>query len=273
MAHMSKNTHLLTIDPQFDFCNPKGTLFVPGADKDSERLAKFINDRGDRFADIHTTVDSHQIIHIAHPIFWKDPKGNHPKPFTQITADDVANGRWNTTNPAWQSRGLAYVRQLELDTPDHPARYKLFIWPPHCLIGTVGHALVPAVSDALIAWETRNFGQVNFVAKGSNLFTEHYSAVQADVPDDKDPSTRLNTDLITLLSQVDEILITGQALSHCVANTIRDIAANFGDDNVKKFTLIRDTTSSVPTLEFLGDAFIADMTAKGMKVTTTNDWN
>jgi len=264
----NKIVHLITIDPQIDFCSPKGSLFVAGADKDSERLAAFIRDRGDRLDDIHTTLDSHQLIHIAHPIFWKDASGNHPKPFTQITADDVANGKWATSNPGWQKRGLAYVNALAANN-----RYKLFIWPPHCLIGSIGHAVLPVVSDALIAWEQRNFAKVDFVAKGSNLFTEHYSAVQADVPDDADNTTKLNTDLIGVLSQADEILITGQALSHCVANTITDIANNFGDDNIKKFTLLRDTTSSVPTLEFLGDDFIKEMTKRGMKVTTTNDWN
>lgn len=29
--------HLLVIDPQKDFCNPNGSLFVTGADKDMDR--------------------------------------------------------------------------------------------------------------------------------------------------------------------------------------------------------------------------------------------
>ena len=38
---MGKNC-LLIIDPQNDFCDKKGSLFVPGADKDIKRLSKFI---------------------------------------------------------------------------------------------------------------------------------------------------------------------------------------------------------------------------------------
>jgi len=57
-----------------------------------------------------------------------------------------------------------------------------------------------------------------------------------------------------------------------VANTITDIANDFGDDNVKKFTLLEDTASNVPGFEKLGRDFVTTMVKKGMKVTTTKDW-
>lgn len=300
MPKPKSNTHLITIDPQNDFCHagdPKeadrlakshipesqwpvgvkpGALFVGGADQDMKRLADFVARNQSRIAEIHCTVDSHQIIHIAHPIFWVDSKGNNPSPFTLITKEDVKNGVWRTYNPRWQAQGLNYVEALAKDTPDHPKRYDLCIWPEHCLIGTWGHSLVPAVAQAFGDWERKTFNRVDYVAKGSNLFTEHYSGVMADVPDDTDDSTKLNVKLIGLLAEpdVDEILITGEALSHCVANTIRDIANNFGDDNIKKFTLLKDTTSPVG----VGDGpqkaqdFMKEMLGRGMKQTTTKDW-
>lgn len=264
---MPKNIHLIMIDPQRDFCDPSGSLFVPGADKDMLRLAQFIRLQGNKLMDVHCTLDSHQTIHVAHPIFWKDSKGNHPTPFSVITLDDVKSGKWNTTNPQWQAKGLHYVEQLAKNN-----RYQLMIWPPHCRIGTIGHALVADVADALCEWEQKNFAKVNFVAKGSNFFTEHYSAVKADVPDDADNTTGLNTDLLDVLKKADEILITGEALSHCVANTITDVADNFGDENIKKFVLLRDTTSNVPNCDAMGDKFIKDMMARGMQVTTTKDY-
>ena len=263
-----KNVHLLMIDPQVDFCAPTGKLFVAGADKDMERLAKFITQNGRRFADIHCTLDSHQSIHVAHPLFWHNNRGEHPAPFTLISADDVRSGKWTTSIARWQARGLQYVEKLEKN-----ARYQLCIWPPHCIIGSMGAALVPAISDALIAWEVQMLAQVDYVPKGSNYFTEHYSAVQADVPDPGDPLTKLNTRLVDVLSQADQILITGEALSHCVANTVTDIANTFGADNIKKFVLLQDTSSNVPTLEFLGEAFVKDMVKRGMQVTTSTDWN
>ncbi len=264
---MRKQTHLIIIDPQNDFCNPKGSLFVPGADSDSERLAKFIVKNGRGISEIHCTLDSHQTVHIAHPIFWVDSKGNHPGAFTVITKDDVTSGKWRSYNPKWQARAQAYVDSLAAH-----GRYVLCIWPPHCRIGSWGHSIVPAVCDALLEWEQNNFGRVNFVAKGSNLFTEHYSGVRADVPDDADLSTQLNTDLIGVIQQADEIAISGQARSHCVTNTIQDIADNFGDENIKKFLLLEDTTSDVPGFEQLGKDFVKNMTKRGMRTIKSTDY-
>lgn len=273
--------HLITIDPQNDFCTPlapgadaktavaghtKGALVVAGADKDMERLGKFITKNGSRIEQVHCTLDSHQFIHIAHPGFWVNSKGLNPNPFTLITEDDVKNGVWRSFNPAWQARAVTYVETLKKN-----GRYVLCIWPPHCLIGTWGHSIVPSVAKALYDWES-GFNRVEFVAKGSNLFTEHYSGVQADVIDDTDPSTALNTRLIVALNEADEILITGEALSHCVANTIRDIATQFGDDQVKKFTLLQDTCSNVTGFEKLGQDFVKEMVNKGMRVANSTDW-
>lgn len=271
---MKKQTHLIMIDPQNDFCTPKGpggekaALYVPGADEDMDRLARFIVKNKRRFDDIHCTLDSHQTVHIGHPIFWVDAKGNHPNPFTVITHDDVKSGAMTTYNPKLRAYGEFYTGELAKH-----GRYQLMIWPPHCRIGTWGHSLVPAIANALCEWEEA-YSQVDFVAKGSNMLTEHYSGVQADVPDDKDPTTKLNMALIDTLAndEVGEILITGEALSHCVANTIRDIANNFGDENIKKFVLLTDTSSNVGTCEKMGDDFVKEMVKRGMKTTTTKDW-
>ncbi len=40
---MNRNTLLLIIDAQKDFCYPNGTLYVKGAEKDMVRLGKFIS--------------------------------------------------------------------------------------------------------------------------------------------------------------------------------------------------------------------------------------
>jgi nicotinamidase-related amidase len=113
---------------------------------------------------------------------------------------------------------------------------------------------------------------VDYVTKGSNFWTEHYSAVQADVPDPQDPGTLLNTDLIQTLENADLIALSGQALSHCVANTIRDIANNFGEDNIKKMILLIDTTSNVPGFEKMGQDFLVEMKGRGMQVEKSTDF-
>jgi len=262
------NTHLLAIDCQNDFCLPDGSLYVQGADGDMSRLSKMVEKMGGKLDDIHVTMDSHQILHIAHPAFWVDKDGNHPVPFTLISHDDVVNRAWSPFIEALRPWGLEYTEQLESNK-----RYALCIWPPHCIIGTTGHALHKDFSDAINSWAVQQKGLVDFVTKGSCLLTEHYSAVQADVVRDDDPTTQLNESVIETLAQADRILIAGEALDFCVANTIRDIAATFGDDNVKKFVLLEDACSCVnaPGLEHLGNDFVNDMKALGMQVSTTSD--
>lgn len=264
---------VLAIDPQIDFCDPAGSLFVPGADKDCERLAKMIRRISPKINDIHVTLDTHHRYDIAHPMFWLDSAGKHPDPFTIITPEDVKKGKWRTTIPAHQNHASMKAHGLDRDGAEEyvqslatNGRYPLCIWPPHCLIGSRGYDVQPDVFAAISEWEESCNGFVDFVTKGSNFFTEHYSAVQADVPDPEDNSTQLNTRLIETLQKVDIIAISGQALSHCVRHTVVDIANNFGEENIKKFVLIEDTSSSVPGFENFGIDFVKDMTARGMQV-------
>lgn len=250
---------LLVIDPQKDFCDPNGNLFVPGANEDMKRLSVMVDRLKGKIDDIHVTLDSHHYIDIAHPVFWLNSDGKNPDPFTLISVEDVENGNWKTTNPQYNKRALEYVKSLRDNK-----RYGLCIWPPHCLIGSDGYSVFPELYKSLIDWE-KQFAMVNYITKGSNMWTEHYSAVQADVIDPEDPGTLLNMNLIEVLENADIILLSGEALSHCLANTVTDIADNFGDNNIKKLVLLTDTTSSVPGFENLGDDFIKNMTARGMQ--------
>lgn len=75
----------------------------------------------------------------------------------------------------------------------------------------------------------------------------------------------MNHRLIKTLEQADLVALSGQALSHCVANTVRDIADHFGQDSVRKLVLLEDTSSPVPGFEDLARQFLVDMKQRGMK--------
>ena len=265
---MTKKIELLIIDPQVDFCDPNtGSLYVPGAERDMSRLATMIRRLRNKIDDIHVTLDSHHLIHIAHPIFWKDSHGKNPPVFTNITREDVEQGVWTCTVPGLYRTALEYVRSLERN-----GRYGLTIWPPHCLIGSPGHNVFPELFQALTEWENR-FAFVDYVTKGSNILTEHYSAVQADVPDPADPSTQINIRLVRTLENADVILVAGEARTHCLANTVRDIANNFGDDSyISKLVLLTDASSDIPGFEPHANAFMNEMTSRGMQLATTKDF-
>jgi nicotinamidase-related amidase len=179
--------------------------------------------------------------------------------------EDVKSGKWRPKNPAWTEWALQYVTALE-----NAKRYVLCIWPPHCIIGSENHAIYPSFFNAVTRWETKYNAIAPRITKGSNIFTEHYSIVKADCPRPDDPTTRLNYDFINILKKYDDILIAGEALSHCVANTIRDVASEFSEDQIKKFVLLEDASSNVSGFEQLGIDFVKEMVAKGMRLAKTD---
>lgn len=263
---MGQKVQLLVIDPQNDFCDPKGSLFVPGADKDMNRLTDWVRKVGHKLDDIHVTMDCHHAMDIAHPEWWKDSAGNHPKPFTIISKDDVKTQRWTTSMPSAYTRALDYVTALEKN-----GKYPLCVWPPHCLIGSWGNGVYAPLLEALTAWERDNRAVVNYVTKGSNIFTEHYSPLKADVPDPKDPSTQMNVEFVNALMESDILAIAGEAGSHCLANAIRDIVA-YAPDAAQKIVLLKDATSPVPSFEKFQDDMISEMTKRGMKISSTAEF-
>ena len=261
---MAKRIHLLIIDPQIDFCDPNGALYVHGADADMKRLSGFIRRMIGRLTSIQVTLDSHHLVDVAHPPFWRTADGEHPEPFTVVQVSDVTSGRLNPTQYQMRSRMIDYVKTLERN-----GRYQLCIWPPHCLIGSTGAAVYPEVLDALGAWETTWVKPVDFSMKGTNIYTEHYSAIQAEVPDSADMSTVSNMRIINAVKNSDEVLVAGEAGSHCLANTVRDLTRYI---DVDKLVLLEDATSPVQGFEDLYTAFRDEMAAKGMRVSTTTDY-
>jgi len=226
---------------------------------------------GRRISQIHVTLDCHHKIDVAHPAMWRDGSNNRPAPFTIISSQDIRDGKWVPIYAPYRKKFIHYAESLEAS-----GRYPLCIWPPHCLIGTEGNNILPVLHQALSNWIDIRRRNINFVSKGSNIFTEHYSAVKAEVPDPKDPTTQIDSrpgGLIKTLMQSDIIAIAGEAGSHCLANTVRDIADGFGDDSyIKKLVLIKDATSPVTGFENLQDEFITEMAARGMQVSNTSDF-
>jgi len=283
------NLHLLLVDCQNSFCTPPldlsvfdqaaqdalkanpqfaaiiqgGELLVPGAADDMIRVAAMIDRLRDKWDDIHATMDSHRKFDIAHGDYTKDSAGNHPPPFTEMVAQDVIDGRWNASIPRYNRHLIDYLNALEATD-----RYKHMVWPDHCLIGSWGHQIVPEVLAALHRWEA-GLCMVNYVTKGSNPHTEHFSAVQAEVPDGGDPTTQINSKLCGVLEEADLIAVAGEAKYHCVLNTIRDIANTFGDDNIRKLVLLTDAMSPVPDSEKMGQPILDDLMGRGMQTSTT----
>jgi nicotinamidase/pyrazinamidase len=239
-------------------------------------------------------MDSHLKLHIAHPSFWLASADNktHPDPFTLISSQDIVDGTWKPRPDLKLSPGLldssvfgmddgdlivdpttgtidllkyciAYTKRLE-----EKGRFQLCIWPEHCLIGSPGHAVVDVVREALDEWSETTGGSIEFVLKGQNLLTEMFSALEAEIPVSK--SNTFNKDLHTSLLASDQLLVCGQAMSHCVNYTLRDIVSRWPKEEMSKIRLLTDCASAVPGFEAAADTFQKDMKEVGVVLQTVS---
>jgi len=264
MAETSR-VAILIIDPQNDF-HGGGSLAVTGADEDALRIAQMIKYNQDDIADIYITLDCHHKMHIAHKGFWRNENGEMPAPMTQITHAEVKAGKWRVAQPEHANWALEYTEKLEAG-----GRFTLIIWPEHCLIGTSGNIVVNCINDAAQEWALSKSTSVNYVQKGMNCLAEMYSVFKAEVPVPGAPETGLNTALIKQLhdGNYDKIVICGQAASHCVNYSTRDLVDNWKQD-MSKLVLMEDGMSPVVApavgLDFTEakDQFQNEMKEKGL---------
>ncbi|MFG6415083.1 cysteine hydrolase [Roseateles sp. DC23W] len=274
-------THLLLIDPQNDFCDlpadwlPRSpvsgepirpALPVTGAHADLQRAAGLVQRLGGRIEAITVTLDSHHRIDIAHPGFWLDAAGQPPAPFTPITAAQVRAGHYAPRDAAYLARTLAYLDALEA-----AGRYTLMVWPVHCQMGSWGHGVHAGLQAALDAWADAQGRSVAVVTKGENPWTEHYSALQAEVPDASDERTELNGTLLVELDRFDRVLIAGEAGSHCVRATVEHLAAHLPSRQLGKLVLLTDCISPVRGFEGQQAEFLASMQARGLRLATSTE--
>ena len=275
-------THLLLIDPQNDFCDlppewlPRspvtGELMQPalpvtGAHADMERAAGLVKRLGGGLDAITVTLDSHHRIDIAHPGFWVETATRRaPGPFTPITAAQVRAGAYLPRDAAQLDRVLAYLDALEAT-----GRYTLMVWPVHCQMGSWGHGVHAGLQAALDAWADREGRSVEVVTKGENPWTEHYSALQAEVPDPADEDTELNQALLAELDRFDRVLIAGEAGSHCVRATVEHLAAHLPSGRMGKLVLLTDCISPVGGFEAQQAEFLAAMQARGLQLALSTE--
>lgn len=251
-----QKTALLVIDAQNDFHDiTSATLPVPGACEDTKRIAQLIKKVNP--STIFASLDSHYSLDISHPDWWENADGSRVSPFTMITSTDVKNGKYVARiDPA---RSLAYVEALEAN-----GEFSHFIWPEHCLIGTPGHALHPDFFAACKAWMAKNLRWVNFINKGVNPYTEHFGIFRANVPLNEDPSTQVNQTIFTTLNNHDVIYLAGQARTHCVANSLRQMI-QIAPQLAPKIVVLEDCMSDVQGLPQDFYAYVDGMYSEAAK--------
>jgi len=257
---------LVIIDPQKDF-HKGGSLPVDGALADSQRVADLIDSK--RFDAILVTLDTHQFVDIGHPIWWTNDRNEQPEPFTIITTKDIESGKWRAARADEQKWSAEYVRSLEANK-----RFQHTIWPYHCIVGTPGHEVIPSINEALARWAKRNSQQVTFLWKGSNPKAEMYSAFKADVEVPGADETKLNKPVLDRIYRYNNIVICGEASSHCVLNSTKDMVEYFETlkGNKPKLFLLSDCQSPVGGYAKVAEQFFKDISKyEYVKVLTSKD--
>ena len=270
-----RRVHALLIDVQKDFCFPEGTLYVggrsgTGAIDDSRRLAEFLYRNAAVITQITATFDTHHAHQIFFSSFWVDAHGRPPAPHRVVTIDDLDSGRLRP-NPdlvAWLGHGEAewlarqaryYCQELE-----KAGKYQLYLWPPHCVLGSDGHALVGVIQEARMFHAFLRSAPDRSEIKGRNALSEFYSVFSTEVSGlhDGGEGGERNAALLDVLLSEDAIIVAGQAASHCVKSSIEDLLDEIRRRDpalARKVYVLVDCMSSVAVPDGKG-GFLSDFT-------------
>jgi len=248
-AHDQKSDiRLLGIDLQRDFCFPEGKLFVAGrsgrgAIEDSQRTAEFIYRNMDILTGIQLTLDTHYLYQIFFAPFWITKDGDTLAENTLVAVSEDGRYLINTDsagtvlsenvrpNPAivhrlkeydyeWiYQQVMFYCRKLS-----EAGKYTLCLWPPHCLLGTQGHALAGVIHEAAMFHSLVRFSALRMFRKGEATLTENYDPAEAEIFERWDGkgtiAPKRNPVFYDELCKADALIILGQAASHCVASML-----------------------------------------------------
>src|SRR5919202_3116293 len=247
---------LLAVDVQNTFCIPGFELFVggrsgTGAVDDNRRLCEFVYRNLGAITQVFPSLDTHTAMQVFHAIWLVDERGNHPAPYTLVSAADIESGRWRANASVAEALGRDadyaqrhlehYTRRLA-----EGGKYDLTIWPYHAMLGGIGHALVSAVEEAVFFHSIARSSQPDFQVKGDQPLTEHYSMLGPEVTEgpDGEPLGEKNTALIDKLLTFDAVAVAGLAKRHCVAWMIDDLLTS-ERQLAERMYLLEDCTSPV----------------------------
>ena len=269
------NVHLLLIDVQKDFCFPDGSLYVGGrsgrgAIDDNRRIAEFIYRNLGTLTNVTATLDTHFAYQIFFPSFWVDQDDQPLQAHREVTREQIERGQARP-NPAvakWLCGGnypwLLKQVKFYCEELERAGKYTLYLWPPHCLLGSDGHALSGVVQEARLFHSYARGVQSWAEVKGGNPLTENYSVLRPEVlmRHDGQPLAQRNTQFLKTLLTSDAVVIGGQAASHCVKSSIDDLLGEIVAQDAalaRKVYLLTDCMSSVTVPDGKG-GFAADFT-------------
>ena len=274
---MSKNI-LLIIDPQNDFSEAKegirqaGALAVEGSNDDYRRIINLI--KNVKFDEIHVSLDTHTPQHIGHSNFYKDGSVDNYKFKEYNPEKHIPN---NVPTPYMHEYNAQHIK----------ARGSNFmIWAEHCIEESIGHQIVQELDNALQTKNNVNYhikGQNNlsemysifsatvdpdkilagmnkdeidkYKYNGKNTDKEYTRGLGCKSYNEAATKVNLNTtrnddllkNLFGNISNPNTIYVCGQARTHCVKDSIKDMLkyAEENEINKKNVVLIYNCSSPI----------------------------
>jgi nicotinamidase-related amidase len=240
---------LLLVDCCVDFCHPTGSLYIPGALENTQKTTSFIYKNLEHITTIITVVDSHMPYHIFFAPWWINEFGDHPQDYTIISYKDIVNRKYIPTID--KEFSIRYVKTLE-----EMGKKPLCIWPAHCLMGSLGQKIMPALSEAILYHSLIRTTNPIYMEKGTTAMSEYYGIFYPEVPINNHHQVEINKKLFDILMAHDRIYIAGQAKSHCVVETLKQIASYDRKNKtslLKKNVILDDCCSVIrhPEIDFI----------------------
>ena len=238
----------LGIDVQQDFMD-HGALGVAGAQKDVERMTRFIYDNMEKISNIAVSMDTHTPHQIFHPCWWIAENGAHTAPYTVITLKDLDEGKWRAVINPQASR--EYVKNLE-----KKKKKALCIWTYHCMQGTTGAALENQFANMIYFHSVARKAVVQRLVKGQDPMSEMYGIIRPEY----DTKGYMNLEFLNKLERFDKVLIAGEAKSHCVLESIKQILEYYETrpEVTEKVYVLEDCMSSISGYEDMANQMFED---------------
>ena len=203
-------------------------------------MTRFIYNNMDKVSNIAVSIDTHTPHQIFHPCWWIDENGNNPAPYTPITLADLDSGKWRAVINPMASRD--YVEHLEKD-----GKKTLVVWSYHCIQGTTGCALENQFANMIYFHSVAKKSVVQRLVKGQDPLSEMYGVIKPEY----DTNGYINLDFLNKIDKFDKVIIGGEAKSHCVMESIKQILEHYETrpEVTKKIYILDDCMSIIPGFE------------------------
>lgn len=196
---------LIIVDPQNDFIEG-GSLAVDGAKKAMDNLVAHINNHSSEYDKIFVSLDTHNATNLGFKENWYGDGINQVIPCKPFPVDLISTGEVYPKIP--------YTRKEDIETILKQPGF--MCWPAHCVKGTRGHRIYPALEATL---ETLG-SKVTYLTKGEDDARDNYSIFHYG---DRGLTRHANPFKIWDRFDYPDVFIAGLATDFCVYETVKSL--------------------------------------------------